>query len=1364
MEFSIDDFVEAPTFEVLDRCRKEDLFVIAEHYKVKISKQGRKQEVKRKVYAALADDGILPLESKPSHSEWTEQTIENSIRLKEIELEMQRLKNEAEMQRLKYEAEKHQGDREFELKRAEIRLREIQLGVAVPQPDPAAGQRQPEFDVSRNIRLVPPFSEKDVDKYFTLFERVAMSLKWPKPVWTLLLQCVLVGKARDVYSSLSVDNSLDYDVVKTAILRSYELVPEAYRQKFRRYRKHDDQTFVEFAREKQALFERWCAAQNVTDFDQLKSLVLMEDFKNCLPDRVTTYLNEQKVTDVSQGAVLADEYVLTHKSVFFGEQRFSGFNRPVDRGNSARDNVRVSHASSEGDVTPEPDAKSKAENDIETRDLPMCFYCKKKGHIVANCAVLKRKNAKPVVLVKKRQADNDEFAPFVMKGFVSMGEGGKKIPVNILRDCASSQSFVLEDVLPFSADTSLDADVPVLGFGMENIGVPLHTVNLESELVSGQVTVGIRPQFPVKGVSFLLGNDLAGGKILLTPGMTPVPMQGQDELSQQHPKVFASCAVTRSMSKQSNDDVVDLSDSFLAERGDDSPCLTPAGGGAEQAAIVQPEEVVSLSGEQLISDQKKDTDLSDLWDSAVSEDEVDAMSVGYFLRDGLLMRKWSPLHASGQDDWSSVKQIVVPHRFRKDILTLAHDNPLAGHLGINKTYDRILRHFFWPGLKRDVVQHCKCCHICQVAGKPNQTIPPAPLYPIPVVGEPFERIIIDCVGPLPRTKSGNQFLLTVMCASTRFPEVFPLRNIKTSAIVKALIKFFSLFGLPKVVQSDQGSNFMSRVFSQVMKQLDIKHCHSSAFHAESQGALERFHQTLKSMLRGYCLEFERDWDEGVPLVMFAVREVVQESLGFSPADLVFAHTVRGPLKVLKEKWLQVETERNVLDYVSRFRFRLRRACEMAMQNLKAAQARMKLRFDRKAKGREFSPGDRVLVLLPIPGSSLQARYSGPYLIEKKMGERDYIVATPDRRRKNRLCHVNMLKQYHEKQPVNSVCHIIPDSESSVSPEPPVLPVTFQPGELSSAELPKPVLAAVALSGAEQVSAGLSVALTQGKLSNSEALQTLGSRLAHLTEPQRGDVVHLVESNQSLFLDVPTQTSVLTHDIDVDGARPIKQHPYRVNPDKRRRLKKQVDYMLQHDIAEPSCSAWSSPCLLAEKSNGEDRFCTDFRKVNGVTTPDCYPLPRMEDCIDRVGGASFVTKLDLLKGYWQVPLTDRAREISAFVTPDDFLQYKVMAFGMRNAPATFQRLVNIVLSGLSYCEAYLDDLVVCSNSWADHVLHLTEVFGRLVGANLTVNLGKCEFGQATVTYLGKIVGRGCVRTVQAKVEAIVAFPAPTSRAH
>ncbi len=195
---------------------------------------------------------------------------------------------------------------------------------------------------------------------------------------------------------------------------------------------------------------------------------------------------------------------------------------------------------------------------------------------------------------------------------------------------------------------------------------------------------------------------------------------------------------------------------------------------------------------------------------------------------------------------------------------------------------------------------------------------------------------------------------------------------------------------------------MSRLFKQVLSQLNIKHVTSSAYHPESQGVLERFHQTLKSMFSKYCAESGKGWDEGLPLLLFAVRETVQESLGFSPADLVFGHTVRGPLKMLRENWLsEQKSECNLLDYVSSFRERLYNACKLAQTALGSVQSKMKERYDKNAVARSFSEGDKVLVLLPIQGHALKARFSGPYVIDKKLSETNYVVRTPDRQRRRR---------------------------------------------------------------------------------------------------------------------------------------------------------------------------------------------------------------------------------------------------------------------------------------------------------------------------------------------------------------------------
>ena len=314
---------------------------------------------------------------------------------------------------------------------------------------------------------------------------------------------------------------------------------------------------------------------------------------------------------------------------------------------------------------------------------------------------------------------------------------------------------------------------------------------------------------------------------------------------------------------------------------------------------------------------------------------------------------------------------------------LGHATPMSGHLGVKKTYFRILKHFFWPYIKTDVKRYCKTCTVCQMAGKPNQKPPKAPLKPIPAFNEPFSHLILDCVGLLVRTKSGKQYSLTIMCSSTRFPEAIPLSSIKTTAICNAMNTYFSRFGLARSIQTDQGSNFQSNQFKQFLSEQDIKQVRSTAYNPESQGALKRFHQMFKTMLRTYCLEHDKDWDSGVPLLLFAVRDSVHESLGFTPFELIFGHNVRTPLKMLKEKWVDKNEKTDLLSYVRTFKNKLSDACSLAKKCLKTSQETMKTWYDRKAVKRSFQPGDKVLMLSPIPGSVLTAKYVGPYTILKK---------------------------------------------------------------------------------------------------------------------------------------------------------------------------------------------------------------------------------------------------------------------------------------------------------------------------------------------------------------------------------------------
>ena len=199
------------------------------------------------------------------------------------------------------------------------------------------------------------------------------------------------------------------------------------------------------------------------------------------------------------------------------------------------------------------------------------------------------------------------------------------------------------------------------------------------------------------------------------------------------------------------------------------------------------------------------------------------------------------------------------------------------------------------------------------------------------------------------------------------------------------------------------------------------------------------------------------------------------------------------------------------------------------------------------------------------------------------------------------------------------------------------------------------------------------------------------------------------------------------------------------------------------VVEESNSAFASPVVLIPKPDNSIRFCVDYRRLNDITLPDAFPLPRIEDLIDKIGNARFLTKIDLSRGYWQVPMEEESIPKTAFVTPQGQYQWKFMPFGLRNAPGTFQRLVKNVLQKLeSFTGAYLDDIIIFSDSWEKHLNHISQVFGRIRNAVLTLKKSKCVFATAEVDYLGHTVGRGKVAPRLAKVETILRFERPKDR--
>ena len=191
-----------------------------------------------------------------------------------------------------------------------------------------------------------------------------------------------------------------------------------------------------------------------------------------------------------------------------------------------------------------------------------------------------------------------------------------------------------------------------------------------------------------------------------------------------------------------------------------------------------------MSSAAVTEEQKADSELNSLRQTALSELEVEDVPEGLFLKDDVLLGKWCNPWSLATDEWSVVCQVVSPPSYQPEVLCLAQEAPMAGHAGIWKTQAQIMAHSYWPWLHNDVVNFCQTCHVCQVVGKSQLTAKPTPPIPIPAVGKPFSRVLVDRVGPLPRTRLGRQFLLTIIDVSTRFPEAVPLKCITSKDVVE----------------------------------------------------------------------------------------------------------------------------------------------------------------------------------------------------------------------------------------------------------------------------------------------------------------------------------------------------------------------------------------------------------------------------------------------------------------------------------------------------------------------------------------------------------------------------------------------------
>ena len=267
---------------------------------------------------------------------------------------------------------------------------------------------------------------------------------------------------------------------------------------------------------------------------------------------------------------------------------------------------------------------------------------------------------------------------------------------------------------------------------------------------------------------------------------------------------------------------------------------------------------------------------------------------------------------------------------------------------------------------------------------------------------------------------------------------------------------------------------------------------------------------------------------------------------------------------------------------------------------------------------------------------------------------------------------------------------------------------------------------------------------------------------NISDDEKDQLKALISKYGGIFASNPrklTPVRNMTHRIITNDAQPVRMKPYHIPHAWNKEVSDQVQQMLDNGIIRPSSSPWNAPVILVKKKDDSMRFVCDFRGLNDVTKKDSYPLPHIRDVIDRMEGAQFWTTLDAASAYWSMPVAEEDKEKTAFSVPRGKFEFNVTPFGLCNAGASYQRMIDITLAGLPSDRvlAYMDDIVIFSGNFQEHLHNLEQVFQRLQSSGISLKLSKCVFACDKVNFLGFELSKGGIKPQARLTEAIDNHP-------
>ena len=693
--------------------------------------------------------------------------------------------------------------------------------------------------------LAPLTDNEDVDAFLSTFERTMVIRHVDEDEWTERLIPVLTGKARVVYNELEAD--VDYFTLKEALLERFGVTPGASQLKFRQSKFNVKADVSEHLAKMSVLVKRWLVPPPTPQMGDQELLaareqrvvneLVLEQFCHGLPSKMLRYIDARGPKTVDQLRTVVQEYQLQIGSNI--EQRPPAFPRPKTEGRRQGQNNQTNSRS--------PTRVRSSKYPSDERRMVTCYKYRKQGHYARDCT-----EEESYILGEIDYKDQAHKR----RGTVNGGP-----TVEMWLDTGCTRTTVQKDLIPKAMLKAGEKRARVANG--EELSYRLADVVISIEGRDYPIEAAVADALPVP---VLLGRDMPWRELivqqLIEEALAKCSGSRQEE---------AFAVVTREQTRQEKDAEKRRQEEEDATQGVANPPNTELTTGHVEEDSVEQEESTEdeavcpfaddlfaptrpvrikltrsqkreearrrvhedVSGERLRQLQQKDEDVQ-CW--RVSEDPSRVLE-----RSGVLLRKWKP-----RDGEVIYEQIILPKEFRQQVLKLAHSIPIAGHLGKDKTARRILRRFYWPTVFQDVKKYCQQCPECQLTQRKGSNR--APMISLPVMGEPFERITMDIIGPLPKTRQGHRYVLVVCDYATRYPEAIPLKKFTAPAIAEELIGLFSRHGVPREILTDQGTNFTSQLLKELYQMIGVTPIKTSPYHPQTDGLVERFNQTLKQML------------------------------------------------------------------------------------------------------------------------------------------------------------------------------------------------------------------------------------------------------------------------------------------------------------------------------------------------------------------------------------------------------------------------------------------------------------------------------------------------------------------------------------